>query len=106
MYDERIIIEKRTTSYDKGKKDEAWNEYYKCWCDILDLYGKEKYEAYNSKLENSLKFKCKFCKKLNDMIFETKEYRVIWKGKIFKLMFIDTLNNSKKDILLQVIAVT
>ncbi|WP_315112915.1 phage head closure protein [Clostridium intestinale] len=102
---ERISIKKRVVVIDKGKKNESWVDYYSCWCEVLDLLGKEKYEAYNSKLENSLKFKCRTCNKLKDMLFETKEYKAIWRDKEFNIVFIDTMGNSKKDIVLQVMAV-
>lgn len=101
----RIKIEKRTTIYEKGIKKETWEEYYSCWCAVLDLIGKEKYDAYNSKLENSIKFKCRTCKLLKDILFETKEYRVVWKDKVLSIVFVDTMGNSKDEIILQALVV-
>ena len=102
----RIKIEKRSEEIVGGRKKEAWNDYYSCWCKVLDLIGKEKYEAYNTKLENSFKFKCRKCMKIKNIIFETKEYRIIWEGRVFDILFIDTMGNSKTDIILQVVAVS
>jgi SPP1 family predicted phage head-tail adaptor len=97
----RIIIQKRTSTKVKGIPTDTWSDYYSCWCEVLDLIGQEKYDAYNVKLENSLKFKCRTCKLLKDMIFKTKEFRIIWNGITFDVKFIDTLSNSKTDIILQ-----
>jgi len=104
--DTRIKIEKRTISKVKGIQTEVWNDYYSCWCKVLDLYGKEKYEAYNVKLENSLKFKCRACLLLKAILFKTKEFRVTWDNITFNILFVDTMSNSKTDIILQVQAVS
>lgn len=99
--DTRIVIEQRTVTKVKGIQIENWVEYYSCWCEVLDLIGKEKYDAYNSKLENSLKFKCRTCLKLKDINFHTKDFRIIWNSTPFNIIFVDTLNNSKTEIILQ-----
>jgi SPP1 family predicted phage head-tail adaptor len=98
----RIKIEKRTVSHITGKRLEVWDEYYACWTEVLDLIGQEKYNAYNSKLENSIKFKCRVCQKLKDILFNTKEYRLNWNEQVFNILFVDTLSNSNTEIILQV----
>ena len=104
--DTRIKIEKRTTTKVKGIPTDTWNDYYSCWCKVLDLYGKEKYDAYNVKLENSLKFKCRTCLLLKAILFHTKEYRITWDNITFNILFVDTMGNSTKDIILQCQAVS
>lgn len=102
---QRIVIQKRTISYVKGIKQEDWHEdkpYYSCWVELLDLYGAEKYSAFNAKLENSIKFKCRSCKLLMDIIGNTKEFRVVWKSVPYSLIFADSCNGSKTDFILQV----
>jgi len=102
----RITIQKRTVIKIKGIQTDVWSNYYSCWCSILDLYGQEKYDAYNSKLENSLKFKCRTCQLLKDMLFKTKEFRIIWNDVNFDLKFIDTMGGSKAEIILQGLVVS
>lgn len=99
--DTRITIEKRAITKVKGMQTENWTEYYSCWSEVLDLFGREKYDAYNAKIENSLKFKCRTCLKLKDINFHTKDYRILWNGTPFNIIFVDTLNNSKTEIILQ-----
>lgn len=103
----KITIQKRGTPIkEKGILKDVWDPYYNPWCEVLDLYGKEKYDAYNAKLENSLKFKCRECQELKDMLFKTKEFRVTWNDITFEVLFIDTLGNSKTEIILQCQAVS
>ncbi|QLY82235.1 phage head closure protein [Clostridium intestinale] len=108
----RIKIEVRTYAIVSGKKVyEPWEEYYNTWCEVLDLIGQEKYDAYNSKLENSLKFKCRLCLLLKNLAKDIrlktigKEYRIMFNEMFYNIVFIDTLGNSKTEIMFQAIAV-
>lgn len=98
----RIIIEKRTIVYEKGIKKETWVKYYACSAELLDLYGQEKYSAFNVKLENSIKFRCRSCKLLKNLIGNTKDYRVTWNNDPYNIIFVDSCNGSKTEIILQV----
>lgn len=102
---EKIIIQKRSVSYVKGVKVENWNEdnpYYSCSAELLDLYGQEKYSAYQVKLENSVKFKTRMCNLLKELIGNAKDYRVIWNSEPYDLIFVDSCNGSRNQIILQV----
>lgn len=100
--DKRITVQKRTVTIEKGIKKEIWNDYYPCWSELLDLIGQEKYSTYNVKLENSIKFKCRMCSALKVLIGNTKDYRVIWKSETYNLIFVDSINGSKTEVILQV----
>lgn len=99
----RIIIQKRKPELVKvkGIPTHKWDDYYSCWCKILDLIGREKYDAYNAKLENTIKFKCRACIKLKDMQFNEKEYQIVWNKKEFNIIFVDTMGGSTDWIVLQ-----
>lgn len=98
----RITIQERTVEVIKGIKKEVWIDYYSCWSELLDLFGQEKYAAFNVKLENSIKFKCRMCEKLKKLITNTKDYRVLWNNEAYNLIFVDSINGSKTEIILQV----
>lgn len=99
---ERITIQQRDTDYVDAKKVEIWTDYYSCRAGILSLYGQEKYSAYQSKLENSIKFKVRYCSLLKALIGNTKEFRVLWNGGTYNLLFVDELNGSRTEMILQV----
>lgn len=103
----KIVIQSRNTIIANGKKTTTdWTQYYSTWCSVLDLIGKEKYEAYNAKLENSLKFKVRVCNKLKDMYKNIMkkdgiEFRILLYDIPFSIVFLDTLGNDKQYMLLQ-----
>lgn len=99
---EKIIIEKRTVEISKGIKKETWNDYCRRKAELLDLFGAEKYSAFSVSLENSIKFKCRTSNLLEDIIGDTKNFRVVWKDRAYDLVFVDSLNGSKTEMILQV----
>ena len=66
-----LVIQKRKKTVEKGRPVETWEDYYKCWCDVKSLYGKELYSALEAKLENVVNFETRFCLKLEAL--NTKE---------------------------------
>lgn len=105
MYNERITIQKRTLAIKDGLQVETWAKYYTCWAAFMDLFGREKYESYNAKLENSIKFKVKTCRLIKNILLDTKDYKVIWRKQEFKIVFIDTFGYNSNEYILQVIKV-
>lgn len=103
---EKVIIQKRSVVIEKGIKKETWVDYYTNSAEILDLYGAEKYAAYQSKLENSIKFKMRSCPKLIELLGNAKEYRVIWNISNYNIIFADSLNGSKTEFILQIMKVS
>lgn len=102
---EKIIIQKRTIIYEKGVKVENWHDdtpFYKCSAELLDLFGQEKYSAYQTKLENSIKFRVRYCNLLKQLIGNTKDFRIIWDDKIYNVLFVDSRNGSREEMILQV----
>lgn len=104
--DAKITIQKRTSLKVKGIPTDKWDDYYSCWCKILDLFGKEKYDAYNVKLENTVKFKCRMCQVLKDIHFHEKDFHIVWNDINFNIIFVDTLGNNKDLIILQAQAIS
>ena len=59
-----LMIQKRNKTVEKGRPVEVWDDYFKCWCEVKSLYGKELYSALEAKLENVVNFETRFCGKL------------------------------------------
>lgn len=98
---EKLTIEKRNIEIIKGIKKETWNFYYFCHAELLDLYGAEKYSAFSVKLENSIKFRCRYSELLKKLIGNTKDHRVTWNEEPYNLIFVDGMKGSKTEIILQ-----
>lgn len=103
---ERITINKREETYINGRRGEdKITPFYSCWADILDLMGQELYQAMGIDLENTLVFKVRYCKKLQDLR-EKDKFLINWRGRDYKLFYVDYLGNNKKYIKLKCIEVT
>ena len=75
------MIQKRQKTVEKGRPVEKWNDYLKCWCEVKSLYGKELYTALEA--------------------LNTKEYRVVWGERIFKLINADYGKYDRRKVVLK-----
>lgn len=94
-----VTIEKRNSSLENGRRVETWDAYFRCWVDIKNLYGQEVYSALQAGFENVINFETRFCKKLDAM--NTKNFRVNWDGRIFKMLHVDYLGYKKNKIIIK-----
>lgn len=89
-YRQRIVIEKLTQGYDELRNPiEEWMTYKRIYTYMNGLSGKEYWEAATLNAENTVDFVCRW-KKFFDEI-DTKNYRLVWKGKIFDIKTIDNV---------------
>lgn len=96
----KIKIYKSVEQRIKGKPVQVQELFHSCWADLLQLYGKELYEAINIKLENTLIFKIRYCKKLKELM--NKEcYTVEFDGHIYKIYYSDFTKYFNKHVLLK-----
>jgi SPP1 family predicted phage head-tail adaptor len=65
--------------------------------EILDLIGKEQYEAINLKLENTVIFKVRYCLPM-EKLRDKKNFIVNWNGRKYKIYFVDFMAYKKKYI--------
>lgn len=92
----RIQIKIKDTVVVNGRQQEQTKPYYRCWCEALEVYGQELYQAINSKHENVLYFKVRYCKKINDMRRTNKEKFVVkFEDVDYEVFYIDFKRNSK-----------
>lgn len=89
-YTQRISIEKLSHNYDSiGNPVEEWKPFKKTYAYMNGLSGKEYWEAVVLKEENTVDFVCRW-KKFFDEI-DVKNYRIVWRGKIFNIKTIDNV---------------
>ena len=93
------MIQKREKTVEKGRSVEKWNDYHRCWCDVKSLYGKELYTALEAKLENVINFETRYCRALEAM--NTKEYRVIWGKRVFKVINADYGRYDRRKVVIK-----
>lgn len=51
-----------------GRKEEKEPvQHYEAWCEISSLYGQELYKALEIRLENTVVFEVRYCRKIKEM---------------------------------------
>ncbi|WP_322388292.1 phage head closure protein [Clostridium perfringens] len=97
----RISIKKLEDKIVNGRRQKGVTvDYYNCWAEVLDLYGKELYEAMSIKLENTVIFKIRYCKKLEEL--RNKENFIVeWKNRKYEIYYPDFMGYNKKYIKLK-----
>ena len=68
---------------------EEWEDYYTCYAEVNKASGKEYFNARTNVTENTYNFKVRYLSKLEDTIFNTSQYRILYKNKIFDLINVD-----------------
>lgn len=81
----RIKIIRKKTDIIDGRKKETATEFYKCWCEIQSLGTSEKYTALQTGLENTIVFKARNCRKLEEIRLDMKEFYAVYKETEFKI---------------------
>lgn len=68
---------------------EKWYKYYKCYAEVNKATGKEYFNAKTNITQNTFNFKVRYISKLEDIIFNTNQYRIIYKNNIFGIKNVD-----------------
>lgn len=102
----RVEIKKKTKTIVSGRAIEDLEDYYKCWCTPKELYGKELYEAINTKLESVLTFEVRYCEKIKAMRKEAKKFVVIFDEQQFEVYHVDFKANSKDKVIIKANGIT
>ncbi|MGM8306078.1 phage head closure protein [Clostridium perfringens] len=98
----RISIKKLEDKIVNGRRQKGVPvDFYNCWAEVLDLYGKELYEAMSIKLENTVIFKVRYCKKLEELRNKENNFIVEWKNRKYGIYYPDFMGYNKKYIKLK-----
>ena len=97
----KIKIQKKVKTIENGRPKEKLVDYFECWCNPKELYGKELYEAINIKLNSVLVFEVRYCNKIKEMRKDAKNFVIIFDEQQFDVYYIDFKNNSKDIVLIK-----
>lgn len=70
----------------RGANEEL--SFFSCNAELLDLFGKELYEAINIKLENTAIFKVRYCPPI-EKLRNKEKFLVNWNGRKYKIYYVD-----------------
>lgn len=106
-FNTKVSIKKKNRKIIEGREEETLEDYYSCWCNPKELYGKEFYEVLNTKLNNVLVFETRYCEKIRAMADKNinkngiKDFYITFNGCNYNVFHIDFMNNSKEIVLLK-----
>jgi len=100
---ERIIISKyiEEVQNENGFDEPTWDDtYYSCWCAFRQASGKEFISAKANNSENIVTFTVRYCNKTKVLLVpgETKNYKIIFNGENYDIIFCSDYNNLHKFI--------
>ena len=82
----RIRIFKKNYVLESGRqKEKKPTLHYETWCEIRNLYGQELYEALDIRLENTIVFEVRYCRKIKEMQQHLKDYLVEYEGEQYDI---------------------
>ncbi len=70
-------------------ESEEWSDYYKCCAEINKSNGKEYFNAKTNITQYTYNFKVRYISKLEDIFFNTNQYRIVYKNNIFNIVNAD-----------------
>jgi len=97
----RIKVIRKKTEVIDGRRQQVSSVFYECWCDVQDLATNEKYTALQTGLENTIVFKVRNCKKIEEIRLNLKEFYAEYKGMEFKVYSASPMVTDNRRVLLK-----
>lgn len=98
----RIKIYRRKYSVECGRREEMEPEqHHEAWCEISSLYGQELYKALEVRLENTIVFEIRYCRKIKDMQKDLKQFFIEYEGEKYNIFAIDFRRNERQYVQLK-----
>ena len=88
MYDKPIIIQVR------DPETEEWTDKFRLHAAVNKTGGGSTFSAGTDQNNASLTFKVRYVMALEDMAYNTDHYRIVYRGRTFKVVDYDDLWNS------------
>ena len=96
----RITIQKNTVVSDSiGNRTNQWSDYYSCFATVGGEGGNETAVAGQKVDDSDISFSIRYCLKAS--VVNNTEYRVVFQGEIYNILFVDHMNYKKKSMKLK-----
>lgn len=97
---ERITIQRSSLGNDRsGNHVLSWEDYFSCSAYVNNLSGKEYWEAAQVNAQKDIYFIIRYCSEVAGM--DTEHYRVLFRGQIYNITFIDNVRYQNKTLKLR-----
>lgn len=81
-------------------EQEVWEDYYPCYAEVNKANGKEYFNAGTNISENTYNFKVRYIRKLEEIFFNTSQFRILYKGHSFDIKKADDKQEKRIKITL------
>lgn len=93
----RITIQREVKVKDENHiTSTEWQDVKSCWAKVNNLYGKEKWNAKQYDMENSLKFEIRY----SSYPVLTAKDRIKWNDRLFNIINIDNIMYGNKTLII------
>lgn len=98
----KIKIFKKNTIIENGRRKELEPTlFYEPWCEVGSLYGQELYSAIDARLEDTIVFEVRYCRKVKEIRQQMKKFFVQHEGLNYDIFATDSKRNDKQYVLLK-----
>lgn len=102
MAEGKIKIYRRQEKTVSGRREELPPlMHHEPWCSVGSLYGQELYKALEIRLNNTIVFEVRYCRKIKEMRHRLKEFYVEYDGENYDIFAIDFRKNERQYVLLK-----
>ena len=92
-----ITVQKNTVVVDAiGNHKNEWTDFYSCHATVSGEGGKEATAAGTVVDDSDISFTVRYCRKVSEI--NNTEYRVLFDGEIYNILFVDHMNYKRKSI--------
>lgn len=85
----------------KGKPTYVNKIFRECVAEIMDLYGQELYNAMAMQLENTVIFKVRYCKVMDILRTEKKDYKIKYNNETYSIYQCDFAKYPRQYVILK-----
>ena len=98
---ERILFQKSSSQKDgNGNRVLQWTDFYSCFAYANNLSGNEYIASAGTNSQADIYFKVRCCSELRDLT--TDKFRIIFRGEIYNITFIDNIEYKDKVLKIRV----
>ena len=91
----KIVIQKSSVEMDDvGNQVLLWQDYYRCAAYANNLSGSEYWAAAQTNSQKDVYFVVRYCSEVS--VIDTENYRIIFRGQIYNITFIDNVKYENK----------
>lgn len=100
--DVKINFLKKCEEVEDGRPHVGYMDFYRnVWATPIDLFGSEIYEALNAKLDKTIVFEVRYCKKVQEIWENSKSFVIGYNGSLYDIYHVSMKRNERKMVVIK-----